>query len=179
MDEELLNFLFAAAIRFSGLPPMENRPPLTAMPYREMLLEICADQRADARILQAQYDRCLHEHPADSGECERQHPQRKLRQYEQCIGQHGLVAAYIIEQERIVYRADLDLESDSDNSFIVHEYVHALQRRHLGERLFESCRSVLDAERQAYQAQQRYLQDRGQLLRVGDRLRYVTCDDIR
>lgn len=178
MDEELLKFLFAAAVRFSGLPAMDERPPIAAMPYQEMLLEICADQKGDARILQAQYDRCLNEHAANPGECGKQKPESQLRQYQQCVSQHGLVAAYLIEQDRIVYRADLDLDSDADNSFIVHEFVHALQRHYFGDRMFETCQGVMFLEKQAYGAQQRYLKSRGQLLRVGDRLRYVTCNDL-
>lgn len=179
MDMELLAFLFAAAVRFSGLPAVEAAPPIRAMPYQAMLREVCADLRAEVPFQQARHRRCLREHRGQPAVCEGLSPLPKMRQYDQCIGQHGLVAAYIIEQRRIVYRDDLDLDDDADNSFIVHEYVHALQHRRFGDRMFDTCQGVLALERQAYQAQQRYLNYRGQLLRVGDRLRYVTCRDIR
>ena len=175
--DELLAFLFAAAVQFSGLPATDVRPPITAMPYDEMLVEICADSAADAPFLLAQYRQCARSHRMMSSVCDEM--KSANGQVDQCTRQHGLVAAYLIEQHRIVYRDELDLEDDTDNSFLVHEYVHALQSSHFGDRIFETCEGVMSSEKQAYAAQQQYLKSRGQLLRVGDRLRFVTCSDIR
>lgn len=175
--DELLASLLAAAIQFSGLPPIPAGPPVQAMPYQEMLLEICADERAEVPLLMAQYRQCTERHRMMMTVCDEL--KSETERYEQCTHQSGLVAAFVIEQHRIVYRDDLNLDSDTDNSFLVHEYVHALQSRHFGDQVFETCQGVMAAEKQAYAAQQKYLRSRGQLLRVGDRLRLLTCNDIR
>ena len=174
--DELLASLLAAAIHFSGLPPIEAGPPVQAMPYQEMLLDICADEKAEVPMLLAQYRQCAESHRMMMTVCDEL--KSETQRYDQCTQQSGLVAAYIIEQRRIVYRDDLNLDNDTDNSFLVHEYVHALQSRFFGDQLFETCQGVIAAEKQAYAAQQRYLRSRGQLLRVGDRLRLVSCRDI-
>lgn len=175
--DELLAFLFAAAIRFSGLPGMETPPPVHALPYQAMLLEICADLKADVPRLRALHSQCARRYRMMPSVCDELISE--MEHYDQCTRQSGLMAAYVIEQHKIVYRDDLDLENDSDNSFIVHEYVHALQSRYWGDETFETCQGVLLSERHAYGAQQEYLGSRGQLLRVGDRLRFIDCDDIR
>lgn len=174
--DELLGFLFAAAVQFSGLPAVEGRPPVQAMPYEEMLQEVCADLEDDAVLSEAQYEGCIRSRRMMPSACDGLG--YAAGKYERCTRQKGLVAAYIIEQHRIVYRDELDLNNDADNSFIVHEFVHALQKRHFGDRMFDTCQGVMTLERQAYGAQQRYLESRGQLLRVGDRLRFVTCSDV-
>ena len=175
--EELLAFLMAAAVQLSGLPALAERPQVTAMPQQSMMTEICADLREESKPMLAQYDRCAFEPAVQREKCEE--PKSELRPYEQCTSQHGLVAAYIIEQHRIVYRDDLNLENDTDNSFIVHEFVHALQDAYYGGWMFANCAGVMAAEREAYAVQQRYLHSRGQLLRVGERLRMVGCEGIR
>lgn len=174
--DELLASLFAAAIQYSGLSALDGRPPIQAMPYPAMLREVCADLKADIPALRSEYDECTREHRMLPSECDG--IQSEMHRYDRCTHQHGLMAAYIIEQKRIVYRNELDLDNDADNSFIVHEFVHALQRQHYGDKIFATCQSVLEAERQAYAAQQKYLDARGQLLRVGERLRFVTCHDV-
>lgn len=174
--DELLASLLAAAIQFSGLPPIETLPPVKAMPYQAMLVEICADERAEVPMLLAQYRQCAEQHRMMATVCDGL--KFEADRQDQCTQQSGLVAAYLIEQRRIVYRDDLDLDNDADNSFLVHEYVHALQSQYYGERVFETCQGVMAAEKQAYATQQKYLHSRGELLRVGDRLRLVTCRDI-
>lgn len=174
--DELLASLLAAAIQFSGLPPIETLPPVQAMPYQAMLVEICADERAEVPMLLAQYRQCADQHRMMTAVCDGLKDEADRQK--QCTQQHGLVAAYLIEQRRIVYRNDLDLDNDSDNSFLVHEFVHALQSQYFGDQMFETCHGVMAAEKQAYAAQQKYLHSRSQLLRVGDRLRFVTCRDI-
>jgi len=175
--DELLALLMSAAVQMSGLPALAERPEVTAMPQQSMMIEVCADLREESKWMPAQYDRCAFEPGVRRQKCEELKPE--LRPYEQCTSQNGLVAAYIIEQHRIVYRDDLNLENDTDNSFIVHEFVHALQDAYYGGWLFANCAGVIAAEQEAYAVQQRYLHSRGQLLRVGDRLRSVGCEGIR
>lgn len=174
--DELLASLLAAAIQFSGLPPIDRLPPVQAMPYQAMLVEICADERAAVPMLLAQYRQCAEQHRMMTTVCDGL--KLEADRHDQCTQQRGLVAAYLIEQRRIVYRNDLNLDNDTDNSFLVHEYVHALQSQYFGEQMFDTCLGVMAAEKQAYAAQQKYLRSRSQLLRVGDRLRLVTCRDI-
>lgn len=175
--DELLAWLFAAAVQFSGLPTFEPRPTVTAMPYASMLRELCDDQLVELRRMFARYATCALGSALRPQRCAMLQPDSTS--YSRCVGQHGLVAAYLIEQRRIVYRDDLDLQNDADNSFIVHEFVHALQDRATGGRQFVGCAGALAAERQAYAVQQRYLRSRGQMLRVGDRLRGVGCAELR
>ena len=174
--DELLSALFLAAVQLSGLPAIEQRPAAQAMPYALMLQELCAGLKVDVRHAQAERAQCRRLHamrPEICGDAV-----AGQRAFLRCSRQNGLVAAYIIEERRIVYRDDLDLELDTDNSFIVHEFVHALQHQHRGDRTFASCSATLAAEQQAYAVQQRYLHARGQMLRVGERLRWVHCDDL-
>lgn len=166
--DELLQALFIAAIELSGLPAIETRPPVEAMPYAAMLQVVCADLEAPRAAGAAAEWRLPTSLRSDAG------PPR----YQDCLAQRGLVAAYLPEELRIVYRDNLDLTDDIDNSFIVHEFVHALQVDQRGSRLFDSCLGVIAAEKEAYAVQQKYLQSRGQLFRVGDRLRFVTCNTI-
>jgi hypothetical protein len=77
-----------------------------------------------------------------------------------------------------VYDVDnLDLNDDTDNSYVVHEFVHSLQAQNSGD--FTTCEGVFAAEKQAYETQQKYLKSRSQMRRVGDRLRYITCESIK
>lgn len=175
--DELLSWLFAAAVQLSGLPAMETRPAVTAMPYQALLREICGDLKAESPRLLAEFNRCATTHAMLPAACEPLKPDP--RPYQQCTRQQGLMAAYIVDERRIVYRDDLNLDNDIDNSFLVHEFVHALQDHAQRGRLFETCADVIAAERQAYAVQQKYLRARGQLLRVGDRLRWVSCEGIR
>lgn len=175
--DELLAYLMAAAVQLSGLPALAERPPVTPMPYQKMLLEICADLKEESVRMLAQYDLCTHGQSVADKNCEALKPDPEP--YAQCTSQTGLVAAYILEQRRIVYREDLNLENDADNSFIVHEFVHALQDAQHGGKMFDTCAGVIAAEREAYSVQQRYLYFRGQMLRVGERLRMVGCEGLQ
>ena len=175
--DELLAWLFATAIQLSGLPATAERPPVAALPYPALLQEVCHDLKADSRRLLAEFDRCAAQHAMRPTVCEGLRPDP--RPYEQCTHQRGLMAAYLLEERRIVYRDDLNLDNDADNSFLVHEFVHALQDHARRGRVFDTCADVLAAERQAYAVQQKYLRSRGQLLQVGDRLRWVGCEGIR
>lgn len=87
----------------------------------------------------------------------------------------NLQAVFDTEGYRILYLDTLELENASDNSFLVHELVHVLQYRRDGDAIYADCRALLRTESQAYRAQNAYLQREGQLLRVGDMLRFTTC----
>jgi hypothetical protein len=88
----------------------------------------------------------------------------------------GLVAAYDTDLRRILYRASLDMRDPTDQSFIVHELVHWLQHLDRGAALEASCESMLDAEREAYEVQNRYLVRFKQWQRVGEVLRFTFCN---
>lgn len=175
--EELLAWLFMTAIQLSGLPAMAERPEVTAIPYPALLREVCGDVQAESRRLLAEYDRCTASHVMRPAVCD--HLRTAAKSYAQCTRQRGLMAAYLVDTRRIIYRDDLNLDNDIDNSFIVHEFVHALQDHAQRRPLFDTCADTLAAERQAYAVQQAYLRSRGKMLRVGERLRQIGCDDLR
>lgn len=174
--EDLLASLFSAAVLLSGLPAGGSPPPVAGLPYRRMLEELCAPLREGARSARAARVRCVRDHSMRPQICDQEFP--PADPHARCMGQRGLVAAYVIGDGRIVYRDDLDLRHDADNSFIVHEFVHALQDRASGGHAFDSCSATLEAERQAYRVQRDYLRARGQMMRVGERLREVHCEDL-
>jgi hypothetical protein len=91
----------------------------------------------------------------------------------------GIVAAYDTTQRRIVYRHTLDMREPMDQSFIVHELTHWLQHLQRGSDLEDSCASVIAAERQAYAAQNRYLDHFRQWQRAGEMLRFTFCPEDR
>jgi len=173
---ELLQALFAAAVELSGLPATDTLPSVEAMPYPILLKVVCADlaPRPQATVTGQR-------HTEKSRPLQATKPETvpgAAAVYARCLAQSGLVAAYLPGQFRVVYRNDLDLNDDAENSFIVHEFVHALQDRQRAPRTFDTCEDALAAERQAYAVQQKYLRSRGELLRVGERLRYVSCEGI-
>lgn len=88
----------------------------------------------------------------------------------------GLMAVYDTERTRVLIRDTLDLREMAAQSFIVHEFIHHLQHRAQGASLTSGCEQVIAAERQAYEAQNRFLQQHRQLLRVGEMLRSMRCD---
>ncbi|MCM2277778.1 MAG: hypothetical protein NDJ89_06850 [Oligoflexia bacterium] len=91
----------------------------------------------------------------------------------------GLAAFFHTETRRIVYRDTFDMENDTDNSFLVHELVHALQFEVRGSALFETCPAAREAEREAYEIQNRYLKRQGQFARFGEGLRFWVCPEDR
>lgn len=173
---ELLQALFAVAVELSGLPATDTLPSVEAMPYPVLLKVVCADLAPRPEVVITGPPRFGEFRPLRAARTAA--PPRGAVAYARCLAEGGLVAAYLPGQYRIVYRNDLDLDDDAQNSFIVHEFVHALQDRQRAPRTFDSCENVLAAEREAYAVQQKYLRSRGELLRVGDRLRYVSCEDI-
>jgi len=98
---------------------------------------------------------------------------------EQMPSCRGIVALYDMEHNRVLYREDLDMDNDADNSFIVHELVHVLQYHYAGEAIYADCPALVRTERAAYAAQNTYLQRQGQLLRVGRIMQMVSCGPDR
>lgn len=86
-----------------------------------------------------------------------------------------LVAVYDRAREQILVRADLDLHDDADNSFLVHEFVHVLEAREKGDLYQRDCRATLQSEREAYDAQNAYLRQRGRPERHGRMLTHMVC----
>lgn len=88
----------------------------------------------------------------------------------------GIVAFYDPAAERIVVRADLDLDQPSGQSFLVHELVHVLQHRHHPRAMaVTACERMLRSEREAYRVQNQFLVQQGVLERHGEQLSRVTC----
>ncbi len=89
----------------------------------------------------------------------------------------GLVAVYDTDLRRILYVNTLDMSDPTDQSFIVHELVHALQHQQRGDALHASCAAVVESEREAYAVQNRYLAEFRQWRRVGKAVRFMHCAD--
>jgi hypothetical protein len=107
-------------------------------------------------------------------------PQAALAQRvcgEQARDCRGLVAVYDTSRREVAYTDTLDLRDPTDQSYLVHELVHYLQHRHYGERMHLHCEAVLAFEREAYAAQNRYLERFKQWRRVGEVMRYTRCPD--
>jgi hypothetical protein len=87
----------------------------------------------------------------------------------------AIVALFDTEGYRILYLDSLDPQNPADNSFLVHELVHVLQFRQRGDAIYADCPALLRTEGEAYRAQNAYLKREGQLMRVGEVLRFTTC----
>lgn len=87
----------------------------------------------------------------------------------------GLVVVYDTDRLEVAYTDTLDLRDPTDQSYLVHELVHYLQHRHHGERMHLHCEAVLASEREAYAAQNRYLERFKQWRRVGEVMRFTRC----
>lgn len=86
-----------------------------------------------------------------------------------------VAAAYDPATRRIVYRASLNLAQPRDQSFLVHELVHWLQHA-AGEPLGDApCAAIFRAEREAYAAQNRFLEQHRVPMRMGQVLRFMSC----
>jgi hypothetical protein len=85
------------------------------------------------------------------------------------------VAAFNTERYRIVIRDSLNLDSPAENSFLVHELVHVLQYKKDGSTRFMTCEGVLESEREAFDAQNRYIRANGLALQEGIAVRYMHC----
>ena len=94
---------------------------------------------------------------------------------EEVSGCGAIVALFDTDQYRILYLEQLDPENPADNSFLIHEIIHVLQYHQKGEAIYADCTTLLQTEGQAYRAQNAYLRRAGQLMRVGEVLRFTTC----
>ncbi|KRB70564.1 hypothetical protein [Noviherbaspirillum sp. Root189] len=86
-----------------------------------------------------------------------------------------MMAAFDTQHYRIVIRDSLNMDDPSHNSFLVHEMVHVLQYKRDGSTRFMSCEAVIESERQAFNAQNLYMESNGLLQREGSMLRYMKC----
>jgi hypothetical protein len=86
-----------------------------------------------------------------------------------------LVAFYDRDRQQILIRDDLDLDDATDNSFLVHEFVHVLEARQKGAAYQTDCETTLQSEREAYRVQNRYLQQEGRSERFGSMLATMAC----
>ncbi len=87
----------------------------------------------------------------------------------------GIMAAYDAASRTIFLRDFLDMRRAPDRSFLVHELAHVLQHQRQGDRFQALCSEVVRTEREAYQLQNRYLADMGQLQRVGQMMAMMDC----
>lgn len=87
----------------------------------------------------------------------------------------AIVALFDTDRYRILYLEQLDVDNPADNSFLMHEIVHVLQFHQKGEAIYADCTTTLRTEGEAYRAQNSYLRREGQLMRVGEVLRFTTC----
>jgi hypothetical protein len=94
---------------------------------------------------------------------------------EEAPGCGAIVALFDTDEYRILYLEQLDLDNPADNSFLIHEIVHVLQYHQKGEAIYADCSTLLHTEGQAYRAQNAYLRREGQLMRVGEVLRFTSC----
>lgn len=90
---------------------------------------------------------------------------------------YNLAAYYNTEKNEIIYDEVLDIDSNHDNSFIVHEIVHSLQYFHNGDAIFKDCKATKATELEAYDVQNRYLKKMGVFAQYGDALKFLVCDE--
>ncbi len=91
----------------------------------------------------------------------------------------GMMAFYDIPKNTIFLKNTLDLDSTRDLSFLLHEMVHVLQHRSLGDVIFSDCENTVRSERAAYAVQNRFLINNGLFDRFGDSLAYMTCSNTQ
>lgn len=87
----------------------------------------------------------------------------------------GIVAYFDDLRYRILYSDSLDLEEPAEHSFLLHEIVHVLQHRQFGNAMYADCRAVVQTERQAYRAQNAYVNSYGRLVQMGNLLTLSSC----
>lgn len=91
---------------------------------------------------------------------------------------YNLAAVYDTCKKRILIRSDLDMENDGDNSFLLHELVHAHQHAIKGDSIYANCQNFYETEKEAYDVQNKYLKRQGQFMRAGDYwLNHFQCNE--
>ncbi len=88
---------------------------------------------------------------------------------------HGLQAVYDTDSNRILVLEWGRQRGVEWESFVVHEYVHALQYAQRGAAIYATCEATRATEQQAYDVQDAYLKMHGALLRVGSRMWWWQC----
>ncbi len=86
-----------------------------------------------------------------------------------------LVAFYDRERGHVLVSSELEMRDASDNSFLVHEFVHVLEARQVGELYQRDCEATLQSERAAYRVQNAYLEREGRSERHGGILAQRVC----
>lgn len=91
----------------------------------------------------------------------------------------NLGGAYDIEEKRILLRNDIVPEEDMISaSFLLHEFIHALQNETISDKLmFGTCSRLRLIEQEAYDAQNAFLKSEGTLFRAGIGMRMMVCPD--
>ncbi len=88
----------------------------------------------------------------------------------------NVLAAYDAREQRVLYRAELDLTKVWERSFLVHELVHWIQHQAQPDVGVEpTCQAYRAAEREAYTAQNRYLRHHHSGRRAGTMLNMLHC----
>ncbi len=85
------------------------------------------------------------------------------------------MAAYDAPTHTVILRDFLDMRRAPDRSFLVHELMHVLQHQRQGDAFQAQCSDVMNTEREAYRAQNRYLAEHGQMQRVGQMIGQMAC----
>lgn len=141
-----LTAIFALAIQMSGYPPIPL-PYTKVLPYKAMMIAAC------------------------SGIPDRHVDETR----EQCESRRGLASVFVMETQRVLISDRLDIDTVIGQSFVLHEYVHALQFAARGAALYDTCEHLYETEREAYKIQQRFLTENGVMLQVGRELKYLRC----
>lgn len=147
---DTLAALFAVAIQMSGYPPIDM-PDVKVLPYKAMMIAAC------------------------SGIPDRHVDETR----EACESRRGLASVFVMQTQRIVISDRLDIESVIGASFVIHEFVHALQYAAKGDALYDTCEHLYETEREAYRVQQRYLTENGVMMQVGRELKYLRCPEAK
>lgn len=171
----LRTLLLAAVVGWAASPPTgaaASCPPLAAHCVDDALLTDLIGWASRFSGLPAAP---AHERPALQALTQPALAQRVCgEQAREC---RGLVAVYDTDRREIAYSDTLDLRDPTDQSYLVHELVHYLQHRRHGERMHLHCEAVLASEREAYAAQNRYLERFKQWRRAGEVMRFTRCPD--
>lgn len=138
--------LLAVAIQMSGYPPIPL-PYTKVLPYKAMMIAAC------------------------SGIPDRHVDETR----EACESRRRIASAFVMETQRVLISDRLDIESVAGASFVIHEFVHALQYAAKGAAMYDTCEHLYETEREAYHVQQRYLTENGVMMQVGRELKYLRC----
>ena len=145
---DALTALFALAIHMSGYPPIEQ-PYTKVLPYKAMMIVAC------------------------SGIPDRDKDETR----EACESRRGLASVFVMQTQRVLISDRLDIDSIVGQSFVLHEYVHALQYAAKGAALYDTCEHLYQTESEAYRIQQKFLTENSVMMQVGRELKYLRCPD--